>query len=280
MKKKYLKQEIFYCIKTFFISLFTAMPALWTIFLFSGLVTLYFSYDFDIYARFGLKGVEFITAKDSPAWTRDATVTIYLANPILSFFSGLIFMFLLRFLKKKSNPVFWFLLWMTIFSFGNAFGVLIEEGISKSGFYEVSKVLDLGIIVLIISVAVSLYLLYLSGIITGKLILSAIDENYKKDGKLKTNMFLSLLLFPWLINLAVFILLTRATNMSQIIIFVMSLIIVLPVLWVYPSQVKDPGAKLPAAGNYLDIITLILMMILAYTIYSAIKHGIELPVVW
>ncbi len=279
MKQKYLKSGITEGVKMFFTSLLTAMPALWTVFLFSGLVTLYFSYDFDIYARFGLKGVEFVTSKTSQAWTRDATVTIYLANPILSFFSGLIFLFLLRFLKKKSSSVFWFLLWITIFSFGNAFGLVIEEGISKSGFYEVSKVLDLGIVVLIIAVAVSLYLLYFYGIIIGKIILSATEENFKQNEKLKISVFLNSLLFPWIINLGIFVFLTHGTNMSQIIIFVMSLIIILPVLWVYPSENKSQEIK-PAPGNYLDIITLFVMLMFSLTIYSAIKHGIELPVVW
>ncbi len=280
MKPKFRNGNISYYLKTFFISTVTAMPALWLVFLFSGLATLYFAYDFDIYARFGLSGVEFVTSKTSPLWTRDATISVYLSNPILSFFSGLAFMFLLQFLKKKSISIFYFLLWLTVFSFGNAFGVLIEEGISKSGFYEVSKFLDLGIFILIMAISVSLYFLYLSGIILGKILLAAIDKQYKSNEKLKTGMFLSSLLFPWTVNLSLFVWLTGISNISQIVIFVMSLIIILPVLWVNPSENKSMKNNPLPQENYLDYITLLLMLIFTYLIYSAVKHGIELPVVF
>ncbi len=264
--------------ETFISSLTTSVFAICVVYLLSGLVNLYFAYDFNIYARFNLSGVHFLTPKSSTAWTRDAIVTIYLSNAILSFFIGLAFMFLMIFVHKKSPTIYFFFVWMIVFSFGNAFGIFIEQGIAKNGIYEVSKVLDLGIVVLVTVVAVSIYFLYLMGIILGKLILINTPNKFKYKNKLQKSRFFITLFIPWLISIFIFVLLSDKMLTSQTIIFLLSIIILLPVLWINTPDKENIIAEPPQTFNLLDAVTLILLIIVIIILYFTLKHGIVLPI--
>ncbi len=260
----------------FFSSLIAGAFGFWFIYLMQGLVTLYFSYDFDISAKFTVDGVQFGTSFTSPLWTKDAIVTVFLAPPIFFFFSGLLFLFLLGFIKRKSPVLMFFLLWMAILSNSAAFGTMIEEGVAHSGLYRVTEALNLGLVLLVISVSVSIYFLYLTGVITGKLILLNIDDSWKNNGSIKTGVFIILLLLPFLINLVLFLIYANL-NIAQTIIFSMSFIILFPVLWVVPPKKNNFNTEPPGKFNFLDGITVLLLSIMVILIYISINHGIELP---
>ena len=260
----------------FLSSLIAGAFAFWLIYLLQGLVTLYFSYDFNIAAKITMDGVQFSTPFTFPQWTKDAVVTIFLAPPIFFFFSGLLFLVLLGSIKRKSPTLLFFILWMAILFNGASFGTIIEEGVARSGLYRVTEALNLGVVLLVISVSVSIYFLYLTGVIIGKLILLNIDDSWKSSGRLKIKVFIVLLLLPFLINLVIF-LIYADLNIGQTIIFTMSVIVILPVLWVVPP--KKNNFNIEPAGNFnlLDGVTLILFFIMVILIYISISHGIELP---
>ncbi len=272
--------NLFSYVETFFTSLITGSVALWLVYLLSGLVTLYFCYDFNIQAHFNLTGVHFVTPNTSPLWTRDSIITIYLSKVIFSFFNGLFFMLLFVVLQRKSSSLSLFLLWMIVFSFANSFGVFTEEGVTKSGIYKVSQILSLGTTVLIIAGTASLYLLYLSGVIVGKLILLNTKKREKRHGRLVRWQYLFSLIFPWIGTILLFVLLTGSAQFSQTTIFLMGIIVLLPVLWVTPSHKGNLRLKPPHPFNLLDGLTLLLLLVLIYLIYLLLKQGIVLPLVF
>lgn len=279
MRSSKKNTNLFSYTETFFTSLITGSVALWIVYLLSGLVILYFSYDFNIQAHFNLAGIHFVTPDTNPLWTRDAIITIFLSKVIFCFFNGLFFMLLFVVLRRKSSSLSLFLLWMMVFSFANAFGTFIVEGLMKGGIYKVSQMLHVGTAVLVIVGAISLYLLYLSGVIVGKLILLNTKKREKRHGQLLSRQYLFSFIFPWIGAILLFVLTTGSAQFSQTTIFLMGMIILLPVLWVKPSHKGNFRLKPPHAFNLLDGITLLLLLALIYLIYLSLKQDIVLPLV-
>ncbi len=263
-------------ITNFLSSIITGAFGFWLVYLLQGLIKLYFSYDFDIVAKFTMQGVQFATPDNDPLWTRDAIVTVFLAPSIFFFFGGLFFLFLLGMVKRKSPTLLFFFLWADILFNGSAYGIIIEQGVAHSGLYRVAEALNVGLVPLIIAVSVSIYFLYLTGIITAKLIFLNADESWKSNGRLKLSLFFIFFLLPFLLNLILFIFYGEIKT-AQIITFGLSLIVILPVLWTSPPKNNNFNIEPPSPFNLMDGITLLLLLVFMFLIYASLKHGIELP---
>jgi len=267
--------------KLFFLSVITALFSLLLVFLISGITVLYFSYDFNIRAILTFSGAVFQTPASSPVWTKDAIITIYLANPILSFFLGLVFMLLFVSVKKKSQSLMFLLFWGMIFSFSNAFGIFVEEGIAKSGTYRVSEIMQFGDVILVISVILAVYFLYVIGLMTGKLLILSIGENWKQHQKPKLNYYLVSFVIPWIMSLAFFAYIGRyKIIVSQLIIYALGCILLLPVLWTQAPRKESLNLEVVSSLNFLDAVAAVLMFFGSWLIYSFLHRGITLPLVF
>ena len=158
-------------LKTFFISIASAIFAFLLVFFFSNYSSLFFAYDFDIPASFNLEGISFSTAIDSHYLSKDAMVTILLSKPISAVIGGVIFLFVLMLGTKKPVSVIMMLFWLNVFAFNSAFGLLIEDAVSKAGTYEVAVVMNINNVYLIILGIMLAFILFKIGMMNGKLIM-------------------------------------------------------------------------------------------------------------
>lgn len=264
-RKKYLQ--------IFVVSFVSALFAWYLERLLSGLTTLYFSYDLDIKAVLGLNGITFLTAPGSQAWTRDALVTLNLAAPIMNLFLGLIVMIIYVFSRRKSQSMAFFMIWIMVYTFTGVFGSFVENNIARTGLYEVSKIMDFGVVVQIIGVILSLYFLYIMGLSLGKLVMLTLPERFKKEDKMMTSFFLLIFLLPWLL---VLIFTYKGLSASLVFTYLLGLIILLPFNWMQEPEKK--GLHLKTLPGYLPVDTFALVVYLfgILLVYQMLATGISL----
>lgn len=185
-------------LKTFVISVVSAIFAFLLVFLFSNYSSLFFAYDFDIPASFNLEGISFYTAIDNQSWSRDAMVTILLSKPISAIIGGIIFLLVLMLRTRKPVSLIMLLFWLNVFAFNTAFGVLIDDAVAGAGTYEVAVAMHIDNIYLIVIGIVFAFILYKIGMMNGRLILLSFPNQKLSALSGRIIFFITVLLVPWL----------------------------------------------------------------------------------
>ncbi len=184
----------------FLISLSASVFAKLLIDFIAGFATSFVAYDFDIKSFYDLTGVTFITDKTSPLWHFDAQVSILLTKPIVSMFAGLFALAGLILIKRKLISFFFLLFWLNLYAFNNSAGILIDDIIAKTGFYDVSVLFKFNNQILIITAVVAIYTLYKIGIVNTLAYRTSIGTHFNQSLKSKILSLLVLLLIPWAFN--------------------------------------------------------------------------------
>ena len=185
--------------KTLGISIVAAFFSYTLLFLYTNYVALYFAYDFDIPAFVDMTGVHFDSDNNSTHWSRDALITILLSEPMSAMIVGIIFLTLLMIGSKKPISLIIVLFWLNIFAFNNAFGILIDDAIARSGTYEVATVMDLGDITILIGSIILAFLLYKIGMMNGRLIIMSFPHQSLTIFNNRLIFFLLIFIIPWLL---------------------------------------------------------------------------------
>jgi len=257
----------------FIVSLVSALFAWYLERLLSGLTTLYFSYDLNIKAVLHLNGIHFLTAADSPSWTRDAFVTLNLAAPIMNLFLGLIVMAVYVFSRRKSQSLAFFMIWIMVFAFTGIFGSYVENSIAHTGLYEISRIMNIGAVFQIIFMVLSLYFLYIMGVALGKLVMLVLPGEFKKEDKIIPRFFLFIFILPWLIVLA---LSYKGLSSSMLFTYFIGIIILLPFNWMQEPEKKGLHLKHLPSYLSLDSFALIVYLLGTFIIQQILAKGISL----
>lgn len=163
------------------------------------LSVLYFSYDLNIQAILNLKGIQFLNNPGDADWTKDATITVFLVKPILNLLLAVVTMISYTLIRNKSQSFSFFMIWVIIFGINNMFGTFVENGLLKTGIYNVVEIMNLGKVILILLVGASIYFLYLGGLGTGKIILLSLPEQDKTNNRIHFLYLIIAYLIPWVI---------------------------------------------------------------------------------
>ncbi len=257
----------------FVISFVSALFAWYLQRILSGLTTLYFSYDLNIKAILHLDGITFFTPSSSPAWTRDAIITINLAAPIMNLFFGLIIMAIFIFSHRKSRAMAFFMIWLMIYSFTGIFGSFVENNIARTGLYTVSKLMDIGVVFQIIFVVLALYFLYIMGIIIGKLVMLIIPEKFKREDKINITFFLTAFILPWLLVLAVTV---KGLSTSTMFTYLIGLIVLLPFNWMQEPEKKGLHLKTLPGFLRIDALSLLVYLLGVLLLHQMLSIGMSL----
>lgn len=185
--------------KTLGISIVAAFFAYTLLFIYTNYVALYFAYDFDIPAFVDLKGVHFDSDNNSAYWSRDALITILLSEPMSAMILGIFFLTILMIGSKKPISIIIVLFWLNIFAFNNAFGILIDDAIARSGTYEVATVMDLGELTIFTGSIILAFLLYKIGMMNGRLIIMSFPHQSLTVFKNRLVFFFLIFIIPWLL---------------------------------------------------------------------------------
>ncbi|MBE0649576.1 MAG: hypothetical protein IH595_01930 [Bacteroidales bacterium] len=272
MEEPLIKNRWSNLIQIMFISLIAALFAFVLLRLLSELTLLYFSYDLNIQAALHLKSVHFLTKSASPDWTRDSIITIFLSRPFMNLILALIGMIIYAFVRRKSQAFHFFLIWLIIFALGNAFGTFAENGIFKTGTYEVTTLMNFGSIMMLVVVMISFYFLYLSGVGMGRLIMLSMPDEFLKNKRIRFSYYLMAYLVPWLLT---FLFIFTQSDFASRMTYLFGLIILIPVLWTHHSEEGLQLEPLPPL-MWIDVVSSIFYFIGIYLMYTMLATGIRL----
>ncbi len=187
--------------KTFIISLVAAFFSYVFLYIYANYVVLYFAYDFDIPAYLDINGVVLLGDKNHDNWSRDALITIFLSKPISAVILGIITLIILMIGSKKPVSIILLLFWLNVFSFNEAFGILIDDAIAGSGTYEVAEVMNFGKIFIISGAVILAFLLYKIGMMNGRIIIMTFQNQNLFPFKSRILFFIFIFFLPWIIIL-------------------------------------------------------------------------------
>jgi hypothetical protein len=258
---------------TMIVSVMAGLFAYLLLRLLSELSILYFSYDLNIQAMLQLKGIEFLNPSAHTGWTKDTTVTIFLAKPILNMIIGVVTMILYTLIRNKSQSFSFFMVWIIIFSLTNMFGTFAENGLFKTGIYQIIELMHLGSVVLILMVALSLYFLYLSGIGTGKIILLGLSEKQMTSGRINRIYYLMSYILPWLIILGT---LFPFSNKNLIISYLFGVILLIPALWAKGPEKEGIHLKPLPPLMWIDWLSVFFYAIGIFLLFTMLSMSIRL----
>ncbi len=272
MEETLIKNHWSNLVKILFTSLIAALFAFSLVRFLSELTLLYFSYDLNIQAVLHLKSIQFLTQSASPDWTRDSIITIYLSKPFMSLLLALAGMIIYALIRRKSQAFYFFLIWLILFALDNAFGTFAQNGIFKTGTYEVTALMDFGSIMMMVVVMLSFYFLYLSGVGMGKLVMLSLPEEFSKNKRIRFPYFLTAYLLPWLLTFGIIFSKSDAGSRT---IYLFGLIILIPTLW---SQRSEDGYRLEPLPPlmYVDLMSSIFYFIGIYLMYTMLSSGIRI----
>ena len=250
-------------LQTIVVSFFAALFAWYLIRFLTGLTTLYFSYDLNIGAKLLLSGVDFLRPPHSPVWTRDAIISVYLSGPIMNFILGISFFVVYTFIPRKTQSFSFFMLWVMVFSFTRMFATFVENAIQHTGVYRVSQLMHIGDVMLVVSVIVALYFLYLTGLSIGKLIMLSIHPRHVHEDHIKTNYFLFAFIIPWLM---VFGFCFNETLFNLQMIYLLGFLILISFLWTkgpehrgFKLKTLPPFQRIDAVSTFLFFVGFLLL---------------------
>ncbi|MDA3944247.1 MAG: hypothetical protein PF694_12000 [Bacteroidetes bacterium] len=193
-------------------SLSSFMLAYLTIYLFSGIGILYIAYDMDIPASLQLNKITFGIPFDSPLWTKDAIVSVFMAQPVSSFIMGTISILLLLLIKPKQFWLQLFFIWFFLHGFNFTFGVLSEDILLQRGLFRVATVMDIRQVMLILTIGISLFFLIKAGSLAGKLLYSKVFQLYAENRHTRELNFLLVIFLPYLLGSLLILLITLGKN--------------------------------------------------------------------
>lgn len=261
-------------LKAAIISFAASILAYFLLFLINNLIVLYFAYDFDIGAFFNMSGLTFYPPKPHKLWTFDAEVTIYLSAPLLSLSIGIIALTVLLLIKKIPKSLYFFFLWLNIFSFNACFGTFIDDFIAQSGTTDIAKLMQIDIVAMIFSVIISAFMLYRVGMLNSSIFSSLLTKKCNSKLSIRAFAVFLIILIPYL--LAFTFIVALSLNSFDIIIHLKSLsilIIIIPMFYCSKKQIRNAKAgKIDIKTR--DFVISIIFILLTTLLYYIISNDI------
>ncbi len=260
--------------KTLAISVITAFFSYVLLFLYTNYAALYFAYDFDIPAYVDLGGVCFPSENDVSTWSRDAVITILLSKPLSAVIIGIPVLIIMMIGFKKPIAIVMVLFWVNIFAFNNAFGLLIDDAIARSGTYEVAVVMNLGEVTIITGSIILAFLLYKIGMMNGRLIIMSFPNQSLTNTKNRIIFFSIVFLIPWLIVIFYIYLMDSDTvPLSQMIKNLPVALLLIPFLTAGKIKNKKFNYMPSVYHSKSDLIYTVLFAFLSIVMIFVLKNG-------
>ncbi len=168
------------------------------LYLVNGISTLYIAYDMDVPAMLFTGETRFLIPDESPLWSRDAIISVFMTAPLVSFVVGVLALVVYQLFGKMNGPLFFLVIWLFLHGFNMTFGLVTEDLITQTGLTRVAQTLGLHQFALVLTIGVSLYFLFQAGKFTGQLtgIHTPVGMMDSKAKRLK--LFASAFFLPWL----------------------------------------------------------------------------------
>ncbi|MDP2238154.1 MAG: hypothetical protein Q8J88_17130 [Bacteroidales bacterium] len=206
----------------------------------SGLSVLYIAYDFDIPARLYINNIHFGLSDDSPLWTSDATISVFMATPVSSFVVGIVSIFIFMIKKKKTALYLFASIWIFLQAFNMTFGLLSENLITQTGLIKVAQEMGLRSIMIILTIGLSLFFLVKSGILAAKLFYTHLDCNFISEKSIRGKLAFYFFFLPWMAGSVIIIFLAgESVDKKDFIMAGFMLLLLLPSLFVSPPKQKE-----------------------------------------
>ncbi len=206
------------------------------IYVIAAFALLYISFDLDIPAKVFTNHVKFGINDSSNLWTTDAIVSVFLSQPVSSFFVGIAALMIYQFYKNPPFGGIALLLWLFLHGFNLSFGLLAEDLMMQTGLARVANVLGLELAVIVLTVGISVFFLWKAGSFATKMYFLEIDTAAQSKPS-KIWHFLSFFLLPYLVGTGILLLISFQTiAVKDILVFSFMLICLLPALFFKPQQ--------------------------------------------
>jgi len=178
------------------------------LFVFTNYSTLYFAYDFDIGAYFDIGGVRFLVDHTHSLWTRDAIVTVLLAQPITALAVCISSLLVFIAVKKLDFLFFFLLLWFNLLGLVFAFGPLFTDVFTKTSIYLVAEKLGVSMDFMLLFIAVNVYVLYRFGKVNAQVFWGRFSSVVGNDVKQRIKILAVSIIGPWVLTAIIFLGLT------------------------------------------------------------------------
>ncbi len=213
------------------------------IYVFAGISTLYIAYDMDIPTRLLADEIQFNLADDSPLWTFDAIVSVFMTAPVISFIVGVVSLLIYQFFTRISVSFLLATIWLFLHAFNQTFGLVSEDLITQTGLTRVANTLEIANFMIVITIGVSLFFLFKAGSFGGKLFFFHMPEIFylKKIHRLK--LLLSAFFLPWIAGSLIFFVISwPSITPKEIILSLLMLFMLICLAFVRPHKREvQPG---------------------------------------
>ncbi len=262
-------------IQLFFISIISSLFAFALVYFLTNLTALYFAYDFDIPAHFDL--YKLFLDKSNSHWTHDATITILLSRPIASLFIGIAALAALMFIRKKLVSFFFFLLWINLLAFNSAAGILIDDVIARSDTYDVTRLMNLDISIIIILGIVVVYFLFRLGLLNLYVLCSSFPSHYFNNLKNRVLFLFVTIILPWLLMFVLPLFNTAGTYHDITLLKNLSMILILfPLFILKPVDNRFNKLEELSTNPVYDLMNILLFALGAWLLAYFMVDGVYL----
>lgn len=258
------------------LSLITAVFSYIILFFIGNYLSLYFAYDFDIGAWFGINGIEFDHKKHHELWTYDAEVTIFLGRPLLSLLIGIVSLSTLILIRRLKIIFFLLLLWMNLFAFNEAFGFFITDFILSSGLYYVAARMELGIEAMLFFLAIAVFIMYRLGSLNAMLFVQYLPNKYKTGHYQKLVAVFISMIIPWLFTLLILMIISYPFQLQSVHLKLLSaIVLLLPFLYSQENKSREWRGKLLKI-NYIDWLFAAILLMVTLFLYISMLSPISI----
>lgn len=241
----------------------------------SGVSMLYIAYDLDIPARLFPSHTVFYLPSESPLWTTDSIVSVYLAPPVACLFIGLFALLVYQFLPRVNTSILFFVLWTFLHAFNRSFGTISEDLILKTDIHRVAAVFGFHKAIMVISIGFSLFFLLKAGIFSGKLLFHHFPAARSHTFNNRLKIWFTAMFIPFLAGIGLFLLRDLGSvSVKDWILYGFLLLMILPIPFTRPKpQTDDAECIVPSITQLLINIILAAIAFVAFT--SFLHDGIS-----
>lgn len=243
------------------------------IYVLAGISTLYIAYDMDIPARLFANEIRFNLQDDSPLWTFDAIVSVFMTAPVISLIVGVLSLLIYQFFTRISVSFLLATIWLFLHAFNQTFGLVSEDLITQTGLTRVANTLEIANFMVVVTIGVSLFFLFKAGSFGGKLFFFHMPEDLFSHKKKRFKLLLSTFFLPWITGSLIFFVISwPGITPKEIILSLLMLFMLICMAFVRPYKRKVQPDTSQKAWHLVFFPLLMIGIILAFLHF--LRNGI------
>jgi len=245
------------------------------VYIVSGFSTLYIAWDMDVPGRLFTRHIEFSVPYDSPLWTNDTIVSVFLASPFSCLFIGLISLAVYQLIPRVSISSLLFLAWMFLHAFNLSFGLISEDLLLGEGIARVADAFGFDLAVVTLAIGFSTYFLIRSGMFAGRLFYNHLHLPLSDSFGKRLKLWFWCFFLPWFGSSLLFLLRDfSGIKPKDLVLTALLFLAIAAIPFVRPDKVSHTICMLPTGNKMLINLTLGLVFFLFFHLW--LRHGILL----